>query len=375
MAYLPLNRQAVRRRFALLVAAFASAAVALAGLAAVASAEVSGGLNPAPAAAATATSAVESLPEAPASSVIPAERAEAPAPSPEPPPAEAPGAARVTGSARAIVSSVVDQPVTSAPDSPPVAESLAAAGRTAANIAGTASARTTSVVPAEAEPVATIVAATGREVPALAEGIRRDVSEKVAHVRQGTSEAIAPLAGRLPAGQAGSSLALLLNPSNSAIAGATAPAPGLLHPGGEPPLEGALFPEAGGFFSQWSPIASAGPVSEGPAPGEIGRAKTVGAGSERPVPQWIRPAASGGTGANAAAASTGPSGSAPVDVPLPAPAPPGAIAPGSGDAFFVPFVALLALLALVAPASMRRLREAPDFRAPTPFVCALERPG
>jgi hypothetical protein len=46
-----------------------------------------------------------------------------------------------------------------------------------------------------------------------------------------------------------------------------------------------------------------------------------------------------------------------------------------GDSLFVPFVALLALLALVAPASIRRLREAPDFRASIPFVCALERPG
>jgi hypothetical protein len=78
-----------------------------------------------------------------------------------------------------------------------------------------------------------------------------------------------------------------------------------------------------------------------------------------------RPSSSGTTPA-------GPEGPTPLDAPLPDP---GAIASGTGDSSFVPFVALLALLALVAPASMRRLREAPDFRAPTPFVCALERPG
>jgi len=48
---------------------------------------------------------------------------------------------------------------------------------------------------------------------------------------------------------------------------------------------------------------------------------------------------------------------------------------GSGASFFVPIAALLALLALASPAILRRLRELPDFPAPTPFVCALERPG
>jgi X-X-X-Leu-X-X-Gly heptad repeat protein len=50
-------------------------------------------------------------------------------------------------------------------------------------------------------------------------------------------------------------------------------------------------------------------------------------------------------------------------------------AAGSPATTFIPFVALLALLALAAPAIGRRLGEAPRFRAPVPFVCALERPG
>jgi hypothetical protein len=69
-------------------------------------------------------------------------------------------------------------------------------------------------------------------------------------------------------------------------------------------------------------------------------------------------------------------GNVPPDHPLPPiPGSPEAVAPGSAGSFFVPLAALLALLALAAPAILRRLREVPDFPAPTPFVCALERPG
>jgi hypothetical protein len=71
-----------------------------------------------------------------------------------------------------------------------------------------------------------------------------------------------------------------------------------------------------------------------------------------------------------------PGGIAPLDRPLPPiPGSPGAAVPGSAGSFFVPLAALLALLALVAPATLRRLRAAPGFRPPIPFVCALERPG
>jgi hypothetical protein len=62
------------------------------------------------------------------------------------------------------------------------------------------------------------------------------------------------------------------------------------------------------------------------------------------------------------------------DRPVPPSESPGAVS-GSGGSLFVPLAALLALLALAAPATFRRPREVPDFLAPTPFVCALERPG
>ncbi len=65
---------------------------------------------------------------------------------------------------------------------------------------------------------------------------------------------------------------------------------------------------------------------------------------------------------------------APLDAPISPPGFLGAVA-GSSGSIFIPTVALLALLALAAPAICRRLREAPGLRAPTPFVCALERPG
>lgn len=61
------------------------------------------------------------------------------------------------------------------------------------------------------------------------------------------------------------------------------------------------------------------------------------------------------------------------DLPPPAQSP--TTVGGPGGSIFVPAVALLALLALAAPAARRRLGEAAAFRPPTPFVCALERPG
>jgi hypothetical protein len=63
------------------------------------------------------------------------------------------------------------------------------------------------------------------------------------------------------------------------------------------------------------------------------------------------------------------------DLPPPVPQSPATAVGSSGGSSFVPVVALLALLALVAPTARRRLGEVADFRAPTPFVCALERPG
>jgi MYXO-CTERM domain-containing protein len=80
------------------------------------------------------------------------------------------------------------------------------------------------------------------------------------------------------------------------------------------------------------------------------------------------------------AAATGPGdrglgNPAPPDLPPPAPQSPATAEGDAGGPSSVPVVALLALLALAAPAARRRLGEVAAFRPPTPFVCALERPG
>jgi MYXO-CTERM domain-containing protein len=67
--------------------------------------------------------------------------------------------------------------------------------------------------------------------------------------------------------------------------------------------------------------------------------------------------------------------SAPPDLPPLAPPSPAIAVGDAGGPSSVPAVALLALLALAAPAARRRLGEVAAFRPPTPFVCALERPG
>jgi hypothetical protein len=61
--------------------------------------------------------------------------------------------------------------------------------------------------------------------------------------------------------------------------------------------------------------------------------------------------------------------------PTPLPSSPQGELSGAGGFSFVPIAGLLALLALAAPAIFRRFGEQADFPAPTPFVCALERPG
>lgn len=95
-----------------------------------------------------------------------------------------------------------------------------------------------------------------------------------------------------------------------------------------------------------------------------------GPGSEQPLTPGRSP-----VGGPAATADVFQASGPPPNVPMPAPESPGAATPASGGSFFIPLAALLALLALVAPATRRRPSEVPGFPAPTPFVCALERPG
>jgi hypothetical protein len=129
-----------------------------------------------------------------------------------------------------------------------------------------------------------------------------------------------------------------------------------------------------GFFPDWNPIAPGESTAKFLALGKFGAVEKVAPSLHRSGTLSLS-TVSGGAGGLDFAAPDDSRGPMLPDFPLPSPSLPDAVGSGSGGAFFVPFAALLALLALVAPASTRRLRAAPDFRAPTPFVCALERPG
>ena len=126
------------------------------------------------------------------------------------------------------------------------------------------------------------------------------------------------------------------------------------------------------------PFGPGSPVSWPGSPAtESGHPVSAGAGSFLGTP----PSALASTGTTFVSASDVPPaepGNGPQHSPsIPLPSAPGpAFSPGAaGGWFFIPLAALMALVGLSAPAIMRRLREAAAFPAPTPFVCALERPG
>jgi hypothetical protein len=357
------ENQTPRLQSALLIVVLASAALTLLAVASAASADATVGLDPAPAATAAAAVPVEQAVETAANSAVPAEPAEAPTPTAEPQPAETPEATNVSDSARAAVTSVVDEAVGSTPSNPPRSRSAGAAGRSATAVVDSA--------------VTTLDEDNRQSSGATVEGIRRDLSGTVANVRQSAGKEISALSARLLPNSAGASLSSLLDTSKPASA-VMPPSPRLLQTGGETSKDGVLGflePLRASLFSSWSPIASDGYTGGDLNLSGFGRVETVEPASHRSGMRSLTATGAGGSGLDADAATPNSRVPAPRNVPLPVPTSPEAIAPGSGNVLFVPFVALLALLALVAPASLRRLWEAPDFRAPTPFVCALERPG
>ena len=146
---------------------------------------------------------------------------------------------------------------------------------------------------------------------------------------------------------------------------------GPLAPGGSP------APPADPF-GPGSPLSWPGSAAaESGDPVFAGAGGFPGAGSFLGTP----PSALASTATNFVSASAVPPaepGNGPQDSPsIPLPSAPGpAFSPGAaGGWFFIPLAALMALVGLSAPAIMRRLREAAALPAPTPFVCALERPG
>jgi hypothetical protein len=236
----------------------------------------------------------------------------------------------------------------------------------------------------------------------------QEVSKLVRGVDKGSVESIAPSTDRLPVvrisprsslQRADDSLQHVAEPLFQVAALAQKPLGSLLGSLGSAAVE-PLLPPVGPLLEPATGPSADGPLSfpAPPQPGSFhrpviggstlqrlpksGGVEAAAAGSKalnRPDGRTeIQPSARGDANAiltDIAIERSRPESPAPLDVPLPAPGSPGAIAPGSGGPIFVPLAALLALLALVAPAILRRLGEVPGFPPPTPFVCALERPG
>ena len=143
-------------------------------------------------------------------------------------------------------------------------------------------------------------------------------------------------------------------------------------PAGSAPGDDILTPAAP--VNPADPFGPGSPVG-GPAPPAAGSGGP-GEGSFLSTP--LSPLTSSTTNAlSARAAPPATPGNGPEDspsTPLPAPGPAFSTG-GVGGWFFVPLAALMALVGLSAPAILRRLRESAALPSPTPFVCALERPG
>ncbi len=165
----------------------------------------------------------------------------------------------------------------------------------------------------------------------------------------------------------------LFHPSPPAPASSS---PGSPAGGGVPaPAAGApTTPPASPSYDVWLKRAS-GPG--GSVPTGLGRGGLGGPDGFMATPgSTFGPAGSGVLSAPSAPPiepGNGPQNS--PQAPLPAPSGTTSLTGGFGGSFFVPIAALMALVGLSAPAILRRLREAAALPAPTPFICALERPG
>lgn len=231
------------------------------------------------------------------------------------------------------------------------------------------------------------------EAAAAAAPIKREASNLVKSFRKGSAAAVAPVTDRLEGGS-------LLSQASESLLEVTELSQWTLDRARPAAVEALLSPLGSSPQPTWSssneptwsssqgpdgfsvpPLASVGgsllqrPGGFGGA--SAGPAATASAAPERPERSANLLSVVDDAGDTLAFAPIDRSGTPrPARGPLPAPNLPGApAASGSGGTSFVPLAALLALLALVAPAVLRRLGEVPDFRPPTPFVCALERPG
>jgi hypothetical protein len=312
----------------------------------------------------------------------------APAAEPEDPQGVTDTVDSVTAAVDSVAATVEDNPVAAAAGKPPVSTPPPSGSSVTATVDSISTAATSAVPAGSLKDIGAVPGAD--RVSRIVESARQGSAETIEGIRQGSTEALAPITERLPLDPTRPALELaglldsvgsatvetLLAATESLPAAAAKPAaPAQLGRPAPPP--GADFP-LGDLLSRWDTIASGGSVAESQSLTllELGKVASAAFGPKRPSPLREAPSSTGSdAGAALAAAAKHPGSPAPLDLPQPAPESPKAVGPGLGNAFFVPLVALLALLALAAPASQRRFRVAADFRAPTPFTCALERPG
>ena len=278
---------------------------------------------------------------------------ETPAPAP---PVEAPAETPEPESAVEVAGAVVETAST-ATESNPATSTASAASETVREATSEAVGTTSETVHRAADAVGQVATETTTAVDNRAQhlsGLSEEVGTKVAavtgHGDPARPSKLAQLAGR--------------------------PSSGMLSPSGESPVpeSPASVDTASHTHSAVQPVGALPRVPIGGMSSSSAQYR----GSPGAEPRWP-PRALGGLDGIQSTPMSGKAGArshdpAPLDGPRPAPGSSGAAA-GSTGSSFVPLAALLALLALMAPATLRRLREVPASRPPTPFVCALERPG
>lgn len=320
----------------------------------------------------------------------PAAESSPPTPTPESPevstdatgaaPAEPVKPQVVTDAIESVATAVEDDPVARTAGKPPVSTSPPTRSSVATAVDSISTAAT-SADPARALPDVPTASAT-EHASRIVESTRQGAVKAIESVDRGSAAAIAPITQRLPLGPALPTLDLagLLDSIGTTTAEALLPAIDALRPAvtaRSEQLDVPATPQADLFF-RWDAIASGGLIEQHLTLAELGKVESDGLAPNPPNgPSEARsPTLAGVNAVLSSAGSVNPFESpAPADIPPPAPGSPNAVASGLGGSLFVPLVALLALLALAVPATLRRFGEAADFRAPTPFTCALERPG
>ena len=298
--------------------------------------------------------------------------------------AESPAPAPASAPVSVNPADVVPAPVPAAPDppsvsTPPVQTNAPVADRVSDSVSGLAKSRASADAPAIPS-IGSITAAaeqTGRKVDRLVSTISAAASAPIGAAIDDSLPLIGPalaptLQSALSAVGIDETLDLgtgVLAPVLNGLKEAVRPLQGLA----VPPSPAALpVPPIGpGPGAPWSPPAP----PQTSLPGASSTSLALHFPSPRTGPlALLTPTPSSSFGVAPVAAGDEKPSPPPIAPPPTAPSPSGSPS-GSSGPIFIPLAALTVLVALLAPALLRRLREGPGIPVPTPFVCALERPG